>query len=208
MEPYKIYDKFLMDVEKRADAVELLRDVLLVSEGSGNALTMFADDPNIFASGLVTRDWVGSTQPNEHGFEKIKTVVGKAGIHGSWFGWFGRFSESGPGQIENIHEIPRWHQLAREMASWDNLTGVALNQRHWDGSTYLSTNSCMSDAVLYSRQPNTRKIFAVFMDDTGSIPLKAGEQVESIQRVDGLFREAGDGGADLEVLAGNIVVRD
>ncbi len=205
-EPYDIYTRCLEELEGRADAKELLEGVLVTSEGEGKALTRFADDPRIFNSGLVTRDWVGSTVPNEHGFDAVKEAAGKAGIHGSWFGWFGRFSHHLDPR-NNIHQIAHWEQLARAFIGWENLNGVPLNQRKWDGKEYSSPNSRFSDEVIYSRQPKTQKLFAVFLKDSGAIPLKPGEKVESIHRVDKLFCEAGDGGADLEVVDGKIVLK-
>ncbi len=207
LEPYAIYKNWIEPIEMRPDRFDLMKDTLLYSEGEGAQLTAFADDPKIFASGLATRDRVGSTEPNEHGFEKIKEIVGKAGIHGSWFGWFGRFDKSGQGQTNNIQDIPRWHQLARAIPGWDNLCGVPLDRRSWDGDSYSSANSGMSDSVIYSRQPKTRKIFAVFLDGAGFVPLKPGETVAGIKRVDSFFCETEDGSEDVEILPDRIILK-
>jgi hypothetical protein len=191
-EPYRINGDYLKQVLARSDRDELLEDLMLTSEGHGNQLTQFADDETLFASGFIKRDWVGSTVPDEHNFAKIKEVVGKAGIHGSWFGWFGRFSEHGRGLINHIYQVPNWHQLARCIPSWDNLCGVPLEQRKWDGNEYRSSNSCMNDNILYSRQHKTNKLFVVFLDPSGSIPLKPGDKVISVKRVDDFFCETTD----------------
>lgn len=95
-------------------------------------LGLFADDPRIFKSGLLTRDWVGIIVPDEHGFDKIRETAAKAAIHGSWFGWFGRFSHQSDPR-NNIHQIARWEQLARAFTGWENLNGVPLEKRKWDG---------------------------------------------------------------------------
>jgi hypothetical protein len=199
-EPYNINSDALHLILERPDKDVLLEDVLWVSEG-GNAftLTKFADDATLFEPGKLTRDWVGSTQPNEHRFDKIKEIVGKAGIHGSWFGWFGRFNEQGTGQINNIYDVPNWHQLARCIPSWDNLCGVPLSQRSFIGGVYLSSNSSMSNKVLYSRQHKTNKLFVVFMDPTATIPLIPGDQVLSVKRVDNYFIETTDAASELNI---------
>jgi hypothetical protein len=198
-EPYNINTENLHQVLERPDRDELLEDLMLVSEGSNAfAITKFADDASLFASGIIKRDWVGSTQPNEHGFDKIKMIVGKAGIHGSWFGWFGRFNGD-VDRIDHIYQVPNWHQLARVIPSWDNLCGVPLNERTYNGSEYRSSNSCMSDKVLYSRQHKTNKLFVVFMDPTASIPLKPGDQVLSVKRVNNFFIETTDAASELNI---------
>lgn len=196
-EPYNLNGDLLQHVLSRPDKDELMEDVFWTSEGDNkNNLTRFADDATLFEPGKLTRDWVGSTQPNEHGFDKIKEIVGKAGIHGSWFGWFGRFDEN---TIYNIFDVPNWHQLARCIPSWDNLCGVPLNQRSWNGSEYKSANSGMSSKVLYSRQHETNKLFVVFLDPTATVPLLPGDQVLSVKRVDKFFMETSDGSSELAI---------
>jgi hypothetical protein len=198
-EPAVINNEHLQQVLGRDDRDELLEDVMMTSEGDRGSLTKFADDASLFASGIIKRDWVGCTQPNEHGFDKIKEIVGKAGIHGSWFGWFGRFNKQGEGQIDNIYDIPNWHQLARVIPSWDNLCGVPLNERTYNVTEYRSSNSCMSSKVLYSRQHKSNKLFVVFMDPSATIPLKPGDQVLSVKRVDNYFVETSDAASELNI---------
>lgn len=219
IEPWLIYDQWVKQIENRKDCRELMENLIVVQEchawsGKREMTTRFADDPMNFKSGIVTRDWVGSTQPNDHGFDIVKEIAGKAGANGSWFGWFGRFDETGYGtpeaeakKIKNVYQIPRWEQLTREVASWDNLNGVPLDQRNWNGKEYVSANSKISDDVIYSRQPKTRKLFAVFMNSSGSIPLKPGEKVIAIKKVDDFFCEQEDGSADLNVSDNKITIR-
>jgi hypothetical protein len=199
-EPYNIGSDFLNELLARPDKNELMEDLLWMSEGSTAAtLTKFADDATLFQPGKLKRDWVGSTQPNEHRFDKIKEIVGKAGIYGSWFGWFGRFNASGTGQIDNIYEIPNWHQLARCIPSWDNLCGVPLSQRSWNGSEYKSTNSGMNSKVVYARQHETNKLFVVFMSPDGTIPLLPGDRVLSVKKVDNFFIESTPAEGELSI---------
>jgi hypothetical protein len=205
-EPYgiRVDQGLLHDVLARPDKDELLEDVLVMSEGSNAfTLTKWADDATLFTPGRLKRDWVGSTQPNEHRFEKIKEIVGKAGIHGSWFGWFGRFNGD-VDRIDHIYDVPNWHQLARCIPSWDNLCGVPLSQRSYNVTEYRSSNSCMSDKVLYSRQHKTNKLFVVFMDPTATIPLKPGDQVLSVKRVNNFFIETSDAASELNITENTI----
>jgi hypothetical protein len=90
------------------------------------------------------------------------------------------------------------------VANWDNLNGVNLTARRWDGSTYISPNSRIDDNIIYSRQPQTQKLFVVFLNDKGEIKLNPGEKVVSIKRVDNYFCETTDASEELKV-EGNII---
>jgi beta-glucosidase len=57
----------------------------------------------------------------------------------------------------------------------------------------------MSDKVLYSRQHKTNKLFVVFMDPTATIPLKPGDRVLSVSRVDNFFIETTDASSELNI---------
>ena len=69
---------------------------------------------------------------------------------------------------QNVQDLPPWLQLVRVVASWDNLAGVPLGQRSWDGRVCASPNSAMSPHLVASRNPYTGKIFALFLDRDGS----------------------------------------
>jgi hypothetical protein len=201
-EPYRMAED-LQQVLERPDRELLLDNLMLVSEAEGTKLTQFADDTILFSSGLIRRDWVGSTVPNVHDFDEILEIVGKAGIQGSWFGWFGRFNKMGEGK-DNIYEIPNWEQLARVIPSWDNLCGVPLSERSFKDGMYISSNSCMSHKVLYSRQHKTNKLFIVFMDPHGTVPLNAGDKILSVHRVDDFFIETTEAWSELSITSDNI----
>ena len=204
VEPWRIYEEFVAPVEKRSDRDQLMADLFVTAEGGGTRALEFVDDTRIFQSGILARDHTGSTVPGDHDFAIIKQIAGKAAIHGEWFGWFGRFS-SYEKPINNIYEIPHWEQLARELANWDNLNAVPLKNRIWDEQAYTSPNSGINENVVYSRQPKTQKLFAVFLNSSGSIPLKPGEKVLSIKRVDNFFCESEDGNVDLTVSGNKII---
>jgi hypothetical protein len=87
------------------------------------------------------------------------------------------------------------------------LNGVPLNQRNWNGKEYLSTNSKISDDLIYSRQPKTQKLFAVFMNSSGTIPLKPGEKIVSIKKVDNYFCETEDASSDFNVSGDKISLK-
>lgn len=101
--------------------------------------------------------------------------------------------------MKHIYEVPNWLQLIRMVANWDNLNGVNLIARRWDGYAYISPNSRIDDNIIYSRQPKTQKLFVVFLNDKGEIRLNPGEKVVSIKRVDNFFCETTDASEELKV---------
>ncbi len=207
IEPWRIYEDWIAPIEKRADRVQLMADAFITSEGPGKMALDFVDDLRNFQSGLLTKDRTGSTVPDDHDFAIIQQIVAKAAINGAWFGWFGRLDARGKSATPMVHiyEIPHWEQLARAMANWDNLNGVPLHSRTWDGKAYTSPNSGMDKNVIYSRQPQTQQLFAVFLNSSGHIPLQPGEKVLSIKRVDNFFCESEDGSRDLTISANKII---
>jgi hypothetical protein len=163
---------------------------------------MVIDDVRIFASGIVSHDGVGSTSPS-HGGEAInRTIAAKAAINGAWFNWYGRFGGSKVGDMpnyQNIFEVPARHQLIRVLPGWDNLRGVPLGARSWDGTTYRSPNSFASPEVIYSRHPKTGRLFVVFLQPTGVVQLQAGETALAASTTDAMFVEQGSAAPALDL---------
>jgi hypothetical protein len=198
MEPYAPYHDWIQGVAGRADAAELMPDLLFQESRTLD----FATDERIFATGLVTHDRMGCSTPDEHGLAGNESLAAAAATRGSWFTWYFRFGGTGDGiDYQNVYELPAWLQLVRVVPGWDNLAAVPLGERAWDGVAYRSPNSAMSPHLVASRNPYTGKIFAVFVDREGVLALRPGETVTSIERADAWFGPAGDGSADLEVRA-------
>lgn len=202
IEPTRIYDDSVTDewvnsIKNRTDKDKLVPDLLL-QEGR---VTDFVDNSNNFNSGVtIKKNMVGCSQ-NSAGEEEVnRLIAAKAGINGAWYDWFGRFGGSNtmPG-FKNITEVYPRLKLVRCIPNWDNLNGIPLAHRWWDGDVYQSMNSYISRDVMYSRQPKTGKLFAVFLSHDGIIRLSGGETVTSVSRVDGYFTESGDGSEDVEL---------
>jgi len=196
MEPFNLYSNWLRTVENRADRRDLMPD-MLVQEGFG---TQFVDDPRVFASGLITPDRVGSTQPDHEGEYENRLVAAKCATSGAWYSWSGRFG--GTGNMPNFGEVTEVYprlQLIRCLPNWDNLARVPLKDRHWDGATYESPNSHADPNVIYSRHPRTGKVFVVFLNTQGRVVLRPGETATAVHRADAFFMEAGDGAQDVSV---------
>ena len=198
MEPHDIYNDWVKEIKDRADKNELMPDALF-QESAGTA---FVDDKEIFDSGLVSKDDVGSIQTNEQGESENRLYAAKAAINGAWYNW--------PGGTEDMQDLqsitgvyPRL-KLIRCLPNWDNLNHVPLTDRSWDGNVYQSTKSYVSSDVMYSRHPKTGKLFAVFLTLSGAITLNTGETVTSVQRTDGFFIESGDGSADVNIIGNEI----
>jgi len=202
IEPTQVYsEKSLSDwvytVKGRPDKEELTPDMFF-QEGSG---TDFVDNEKIFNSGMrVTKSMMGITQPNDVGEYENRLYAAKAGINGAWYNWFGRFGGSGNMPVFNtVADVYPRLKLIRCIPNWDNLNDVPLKERSWNGEIYQSPKSYISADLIYSRQPKTGKIFVVFNTSKGVVKLNPGEKVVSVQRVDGLFVEAGDGVFDVNI---------
>jgi hypothetical protein len=211
-EPYNFYDSWFKGIGNldHNDQLKLMEDAMITEECGRTKWatgTEFVDDKRVFDTGLITRNNTGSTTPDNHDLASNKIIAGKAGINGSWFGWYGRFSGSGDRvPMKNIYEVPSWLQLIRVVANWDNLNDIPLADRKWDGTAYISTNSRIDDNIIYSRQPKTHKLFVVFLNGKGELKLNSGEKIVSISRVDSYFCEAGDGSKDLKVKGRKVIL--
>ena len=204
-EPFLIYDRWIKDIQERPDAKELMPD-MLIQESSG---TLFVDDNRIFDSGLIGKDQVGLTTPSTFGEYENRLYAAKAAINGAWFSWFGRFGgNTDMPDYLNISEVPARLQLIRMLPSWDNLVNVPLTERSWDGNIYKSPNSYADSNIIYSRHPDTGKIFAVFLNTAGKIKLLEKEPVNSVYRTDSFFIETEDGSSDVQIINGEIKLID
>ncbi len=196
VEPYFVFSHWVRPVERRSDADLLVPD-MLCQERAG---TEFVDDERIFASGRFLRNRVGITSPDSADEGMNRLMAAKAAVNGAWFNWYGRFGGSREGNMpnyQNIGEVPAWYKLIRVVPNWDNLTGVPLSERSWDGKLYRSANSQISEQLVCTRHPVSRKLFVVFRAKFAAVRLFPGERVVSVRRTDPLFREAEDGVSDL-----------
>jgi hypothetical protein len=209
-EPYQFYEYWFKDVEKLDSErkIKLMEDAFVTQESGirpWSSGTEFVDDLRAYKTGLASKDHSGSTTPDNHDLNSNKIIAGKAAVNGAWFNWYGRFSGSGDNApMNNIYEVPSWLQLIRVVGNWDNLNGVPLANRKWEGFVYTSSNSRIDDNIIYSRQPKTQKLFVVFLNDSGEISLNPGEKIVSVMRVDSLFRETVDGSRDI-LINGNTI---
>ncbi len=198
MEPYSVWDDWIRQIKNRPDRNEINAD-LITQEKHG---TQFLDETRLYSTGLVVKDHIGSTSPDRQGERENRILAGRTAADGAWFNWFGRFGGSRSGDMpdyKNIYEVPARLKLVRVVPNWENLNSVPLADRNFDGKSYRSQLSTISSDVIYSRQPGTTKIFAVFLTDAGHVRLKTGEKVVSIKRAGSYFEETEDGTADLTV---------
>lgn len=206
IEPYRIWENWLALVKPRSDAKEIMPDLIL-QESSGKE---FATDARIFSSGLVKgHEAVGCSTPNCFAEKDNRELAAQAAIHGSCFGWFGRFGGSGNmPDFKKVSDVPARLQLVRRVAAWDNRNGVPLAQRSWDGKVYSSPASCISESVIWSTHPKTGKLFVVWLRPDGVLKLPAGLNFESIQRTDNLFIETASGLGDIEVKGNEVRLKN
>ena len=209
LEPYRLYsaasaDEWIYAIKDRADKNELTPDMLFQESSSTN----FVDDNTIFNSGVtITRDSVGISQPNSVGEAANRLYAAKAGINGAWYNWLARFGGTGDmPAFNNIALVYPRLKLIRAIPNWDNLNNISLVNRSWDGSIYQSIKdgnlqSYISSDLMYSRHPETGKLFVVFNTANGKIKLNPGETVASIQKIDDYFMETTSAAADFTVIS-------
>lgn len=203
IEPWEPY-AWLDSIKNRQDRMDLTPvDVLVSQEAPG---TQFVDDIRVYNNpalvGLLPRERAGSSQPDRSGESDNRLYAAKAAMNGAWYNWFGpiRFGAQGDAvgpKYTDISEVPARLKLVRVIAGWDNIAGVDLRNRAWDGTTYRSPNSFISSDIIYSRRPDTRELYVVFMTRQGQVQLRSGERVASVQRVDNLFGKLGNALADV-----------
>ncbi len=195
MEPWIVWDSWFAQIKDRTDASEITPD-LVMQEKEG---TEFVDDERIFKTGIISKEFVGSTTPNRVGEKQNREMAAAAAMNGAWFNWFGRFGGTGdmPG-YKNVYEVPARLQLVRRVGNWDNLNNVPLTSRSWDGSVYQSTLSRIDSTVIYSTHTDSGKIFAVWLSAEGKIDLPKKAKLVSVFRTDSLFVETSNGKDDIE----------
>lgn len=152
--------------------------------------TEFITDKRNFESGLIDMAHVGTTTPDVFDDATLRLIAATAATHGSWTGWFGRPGGTGnnPG-FRTINDMPARLKLNRAVAVWENLNHTPLSQRKWDGTNYSSPTAGMTPEVIWALQPQTHKLFFVFLSEDGKFEIPAGYKVENIYHTDGLFRE-------------------
>lgn len=202
-EPYIIYDRWINEIKERPDAKDLMPN-MLTQEASG---TEFLNDSRIYDSGLIRKEQVGLTVRSIFDEYQNRLHAAKVAINGAWIGWFGSFGGFGNmPNYQNIYEVPARIQLVHVLPNWDNLANIPLSERQWDGEVYKSPNSYADANIIYSRHPETGKIFAVFLNTAGKIKLSENERVNSVYRTDGLFIETEDGSNDIQFINGEIIL--
>ena len=80
-------------------------------------------------------------------------------------------------------------KLNRAVAVWENLNGTPISKRKWDGVNYSSPTAEMTPDVIWAIQPETKKLFFVFLSDKGQVRIPEGYRVKEIYHVDGLWQE-------------------
>lgn len=126
------------------------------------------------------------------GYEENLAAAGKLATHGSWFNFYGMWHRQNIG-IVDVESVTMDLKLVRMIPNWDNLNGVALEERSWDGEAgrYRSPLSYADKDVLYSLQPGTNLLFAVFRSKEGKARVPKGLSVESAVAVSGYWEAVG-----------------
>ncbi|WP_285009797.1 hypothetical protein [Pedobacter faecalis] len=174
MEPYRIYEDWLKPIISHPRVKEIMPDVLC-QEAKG---LDFIDDIRIYDNGLISRERVMSTTPNVYDERDNRLLAAKAAINGAWFSWYGRFGGTGDmPNYKSIREVPARLKLIRLLTAWENLNHVKLKDRYWDGYKYYSTHAIVSEDLIAIAQPNSKKIFVVFLTMKGQYSVQSKNRV-------------------------------
>jgi len=179
-----------------ADAYPTLPiDLLYIESGKEqwNNPSTWGNIPAKVVSVQLPGDRSGATQPTADYALALKTL-GSAAAVGAWFGWYGEAS------VDNTsaqNQATNSTQLARALPNWDNLVNAGSRSWNYTTKVYTSSNSYADPNIIYSRHAKTKKIFVVWQNTNGKLKLKSGEKITSVQKVDSIFIETGDGTEDL-----------
>ena len=120
VEPYRVYDGWVKDIEKLAaekgpeETKKYMAD-FVCEEGSS---TQFVEDERNFKSGLYKKDQVSSSTPNFFDEASVRKISGVAAANGAWTHWFGRPGATGNmPDYKTIRDVPARIKLAKVVFS-------------------------------------------------------------------------------------------
>lgn len=154
------------------------------------ATTDFVTDKRLFAKGTVKPSQMCSTTPNAFEEPVSREIAGLGAANGAWTAFFGMPEGNGhtPG-FGSISQMPARLKLVKAIPVWENILNVPLEKRKWDGKTYESPTARISSGAYSGLQPETDKLFFVFLSADGKAKIPEGYEAGPIYLADGLFRE-------------------
>lgn len=196
-EPYHLYD-WIKVVDPRADRLGLMPpDRVLLSQESGDNPTNdleFLTDSRVYASGLIAKDHVMWSSPDNHNISRNIVIAGNAAVNGAWMGYYGRFGGTdGTPNYQTIRDVPYPLRMIRVIPNWDNMNAIPLAERTWDATNkiYSSPSTYVSQSVMYSKHPKNGNLYVVVLNkDTGVINLPSGQTIKEIYSTDALFKQS------------------
>jgi len=210
-QPYTLYNGYIRLIENRSDRLEFMppNQVILAQESADNPTNdlLFMTDNRIYASGLITRDYVANDNPDNHEHSRNLAMAATAAINGGWMSFFGRWGGTdGAISYKQVYEVPDALKFIRLIPNWDNKQEVPLEDRHWDvaSKTYQSTNSYADLGIIYSRHPDTEELYVVFLNRTSFIQLRSNESVSEVWSTDGTFAKTSRADSEFTITGPNI----
>lgn len=206
-EPYNVYTDEIKLLENRADKLELMpvNRVFLCQESGDNSVDdlLFITNSKIYASGLITKEYVCSSTPDTHDHARNLAIAATAAINGAWTTFFGRWGGTdGTPNYNGVSEVPNRLKLIRLLPNWDNKQHIPLEDRHWNltSKVYQSLNSYADLGIVYSRHPVTGELYVVFLDQSSFVRLKPNESVSEAWSTDGSFAKVGKADGQFTVI--------
>lgn len=156
------------------------------------ASTNFVQDKRLFAKQTVKKSQMCSTTPNAYEEPVSRLIAGLAAKNGAWTAFFGMPEGNGhTAGFNSIAQMPARLKLVKAIPVWENLLGVPRKERKWDDATktYTSPTAQISADAYSGLQPDTDKLFFVFLSMDGKVKIPQGYEAGKIYLTDGLFRE-------------------
>lgn len=168
MEPYKIYESYISQIEQRPDFKELLPDIL-AQEKAG---IEFITDKRIYKNNLIDKKNVLSTTPDVYNEKTLREIAGESAYDGRYFGWYGRWGGTGDApNYQNIWEVPPRLLLIRAIPVWENLNETPVVMRKWDKEVYSSPTAYFSKELIMGVHPETKAVYIVFNNPEAIVQL-------------------------------------
>lgn len=144
-----VYDEWIYQIKDRSDREEIKTDMILQESGHVTQYLNYANDTNIFTSGVdVTRDVVGNSQTDITDSYKDRQIAAYAAINGSWYNYFGRFANIFPDDLV-VDVYPRL-KLVRAVPNFCNLSDVGTSNCTWDGNTFSATKASIAGDMPFA----------------------------------------------------------
>lgn len=145
----------------------------------------FMSDPRIINS--FPKDRLCSDTSDRFNHSDNLKIMATMAVNGAWFGWFGRLGGTGDfWPLSSMRDVPDRLKLVRVIPGWDNLNGVPLSERKWNGSTYQSSLSFADNNLIFSVHPKNNMTYVVVINYPDTIYVNGDPEFYSLDSLMGI----------------------